>query len=136
MKESDDCASDQIKVEAHLDSNSQSIEYENLDNDTSWRHYFSTVKIVRHLKISTYPRDEWIKTYCNFDDGKAIKIQLILEMHLMAPRDNWIKKARSHHDDLVYEDIVYDQKMVIYKEIWCCKGRRSKIPLNVKCQGK
>jgi hypothetical protein len=26
--------------------------------------------------------------------------------------------------------------MVIYKEIWCCKGRRSKIPLNVKCQGK
>ena len=35
VKESDDCASDQIKAEAHLDSNGQSIEYENLDNDTS-----------------------------------------------------------------------------------------------------
>ena len=35
VKESKDCANDQIKVEAHLDSNGQSIEYENLDNDTS-----------------------------------------------------------------------------------------------------
>ena len=77
----------------------------------------STVKIIRHLKISTIPKRRMNQTICNFDDGKAIKIQLILEMHLMAPRDNWIKKARSHHDDLVYEDIVYDQKMVIYKEI-------------------
>ena len=35
VKESDDCANVQIKVEAQLDSNGQSIEYENLDNDTS-----------------------------------------------------------------------------------------------------
>ena len=33
VKESDDCANVQIKVEAQLDSNGQSIEDENLDND-------------------------------------------------------------------------------------------------------
>ena len=57
------------------------------------------------------------QTICDFDDGKAIKIQLILGMHLMAPRQLDQIKARSHHDDLVYEDIVYDQQMVIYKKI-------------------
>ena len=35
VKESDNCANVQIKVEAQLDSYGQSIEYENLDNDTS-----------------------------------------------------------------------------------------------------
>jgi hypothetical protein len=49
---------------------------------------------------------------CNFDDGKAIKIHLILEIHLMATRQLNQIKARSHHDDLVYEDIVYDPQIV------------------------
>ena len=35
VKESDDYANDQIKAEAHLDFNGLSIEYENLETDTS-----------------------------------------------------------------------------------------------------
>ena len=93
----DDCAKDQVQVEAHLDSSSQSFENENLDTDNVMTSLPSSHDSQTSETSSNTQGTKESKTNCDFEDKAT--------------------DAKSYHDDLVYEDIVYDQQMVIYNEI-------------------
>jgi hypothetical protein len=90
VNHSDESAS---QNEAHLDSRGQFSKDETIsDSDnmlTSLPSDSQDSLTSENLNISNETNES--NSNCNFDDGKAIKIQLILGMHLMAPRDNWIK---------------------------------------------